>query len=162
MEQSSTQTRHDLADPSVVRDLFEMAAQEVLFRLVSVSTGKMTHERAHDMDEALAKHLARALMGENPDFVPVAGWHGLPCAQSLEAVDRQLYASLWPEGKPEDLANPRVRMVRATTTFYRALYKSISAQMRRDDVTREAVLEAMREVTDRYALAALPVRESNA
>ena len=111
----------NLSDPHVVRGLFELAAQEVLFRLIAVSGGRMKADQARDMDEALAKHLARALMGENPQFRAVPGWSGIACARSLAAADRAFYETYFPAGTPEP-DNPRALMVQATTVFYRAVY----------------------------------------
>ena len=104
----------NLSDPHVVRGLFELAAQEVLFRLIAVSGGRMKADQARDMDEALAKHLARALMGENPQFRAVPGWSGIACARSLAAADRAFYETYFPAGTPEP-DNPRALMVQATT-----------------------------------------------
>ena len=113
--------RPSMADARVVRELFELAADEVLFRLVSVSSGKMTAERARDMDDALAKHLARALMGENPQFAPAPGWSGELCARSLATVDPALFAEVFAGEAGRAPDNPRVLMVQAASVFYRAI-----------------------------------------
>ncbi len=147
--------RPGLDDARVVRQLFEMAAEEVLYRLVAVAGGRMSADRARDMDDALAKHLARALMGENPEFAPAAGWSGLPCARSLAAADRAFYDEVL-AGVPGEPDNPRVLMVQATTVFYRAVYAAIRREFDRESVSPESVRAAMAEVVDRYALAAMP------
>ena len=144
-----------MADPKVVRELFEMAAEEVLFRLVSVSSGKMTADRARDMDDALAKHLARALMGENPEFAPARGWSGWPCARSLAVVDEHSFSQLFGADNAQ-LDNPRVLMVQAATVFYRAIYSVIRQEIVLEGATQQSVRKAMAQVVDKYALAAMP------
>lgn len=145
----------NLSDPHVVRGLFELAAQEVLFRLIAVSGGRMKADQARDMGEALAKHLARALMGENPQFRAVPGWSGIACARSLAAADRAFYETYFPAGTPEP-DNPRALMVQATTVFYRAVYAAIRTEIVKDGATQESVRAAMAQVVERYALAAMP------
>ena len=146
-----------MADAHVVHELFDLAAQEVLYRLIAVSTGKMKSDRARDMDDALAKHLARALMGENPEFEPASGFSGLPCAHALLSVDRNLYDDLWKNDPEQNPDNPRILMVRCTTVFYRSVYRAIREAMDQEGVTQETVKTAIARVVDRWALAATPV-----
>ncbi len=149
-------TSRSLSDAGVVHELFELAGEEVLFRLIAVSSGKIKSDRAQEMDLALAKHLARALMGENPEFTPVPGFSGLPCAQALTMVEPQRYAELWKSEPDQNPDNPRVVMVRATTTFYQAVYAAIREEIVKDDVTQDSVKAAIARVVDRWALAATP------
>ena len=151
-----TPSKPSLADPAVVRELFDLAAQEIMFRLVKVSAGGMTSERARDMDDALARHLARALMGENPEFLHVVGWHGAPCAKALAEVDPAFYDTVWAGEAADNHDNPLERMVRATTVFYRAVYEAIKTSVVKPDATQQSVRAAVSEVVDKYALAAMP------
>lgn len=146
---------HDLAEPAVVRELFAMAASEVLYRLVQVSRKVMTAEKARDMDDALARHLARALMGENPEFKGVDGWSGMPCAIALSCVEPKRFAALKEAEGSADIANPRVMMVLGATAFYRAVYDAITEAVSREGATQETVQRAMSCVVDAYALAAM-------
>lgn len=155
-------TKPSMADAHVVHELFDLAAQEVLYRLIAVSTGKMTSDRARDMDDALAKHLARALMGENPEFEAAGGFSGLPCAQALVSVDRDLYDDLWKNEPQQNPDNPRILMVRCTTVFYRSIYCAIRQAMTQENVTQETVKAAVACIVDRWALAATPVAAAKA
>lgn len=150
-------TKPSMRQADVVHELFDLAAQEVLYRLIAVSSGKMKSDRARDMDDALAKHLARALMGENPEFEPAVGFSGLPCAEALKAVEPELYETLWKDDPDQNPDNPRILMVRCTTVFYRAVYQAISREMAKDNVTQDSVRAAIQAVVDRWALAATPV-----
>ena len=146
---------HDLADPKVVRELFSMAASEVLYRLVQVSRKVMEADKARDMDDALARHLARALMGENPEFKCVDGWSGMPCAIALSTVEPKRFAALKEAEGGVDIANPRVMMVLGATAFYRAVYDAITEAVQQAGATQASVNRAMSAVVDAYALAAM-------
>lgn len=146
---------HDLADPKVVRELFSMAADEVLYRLVQVSRKVMEADKARDMDDALARHLARALMGENPEFKGVDGWSGMPCAIALSCVEPKRFAALKDAEASVDMANPRVMMVLGATAFYRAVYEAITGAVQQEGATEAGVRRAMSAVVDAYALAAM-------
>lgn len=158
MSSKEQTAKPSMADPKVVRGLFEMAAEEVLFRLASVSSGKMTADRAGDMDDALAKHLARALMGENPEFAPAHNWSGWPCARSLASVDEEFFSQLFGADLSEP-DNPRILMVQAATVFYRAIYRVIRREIVLEGATQQSVRRAMAQVVDKYALAAMPAAQ---
>ncbi|MCF0254656.1 MAG: hypothetical protein HUK26_10025 [Duodenibacillus sp.] len=160
---------HDLADPAVVRELFAMAGMEMTFRLGRVAARKMTADQAADMDGALARHLARALMGENPEFAPAEGFSGEPCARSLASVHPALYKELCraaacararAEGKPEPVIgapepeNPRERMVIAVRAFMQDVHAALRCAFAAGGATRESAEAAVAEVAGRYALAA--------
>lgn len=151
-----------MTDARVVHELFDLAAQEVLYRLIAVSMGKMKSDRARDMDDALAKHLARALMGENPEFAPAPGFSGLPCAKALQALEPEMYADLWKAEADQNPDNPRILMVRCTTVFYRAVYNAIREAAYREGVTQESIKASIGKVVDRWALAATPVAAAQA
>lgn len=157
---SGQQKVNNLADPAVVRELFAMAADEVLYRVSLVARKKMAPDKARDMDDALARHLARALMGENPQFQAVPDWSGMPCARSLSAVDQAVFDSLLTAEKSADMKNPRLVMVLAMTAFVRALYQALEDAVQAADVSEETVRVAMRAQADRYALAAMPAKKN--
>lgn len=154
MTDNTAGSRPSLARLEVVRELFASAADEVLWRLHEVSARRLPGDRARLMDEALAKHLARALMGENPNFAPAPGFSGLTCARSLAQVDAALMAGLFENAPADD--NPRVLMVRAVTVFFHAVYREIAREMKRDDVTEDSVRQALARLAGRWALAAVP------
>ncbi len=158
-QQEPTHCVLELSDAKVVGDLFAMAGREILYRLVQVSRRVMTAEKARDMDDALARHLARALMGENPEFKSCPGWSGMPCAKSLAGVDHELYDRIKGGESQADTSNPRVVMVLAATAFYHAVYDAIAQEMRREGVTQESVEAAVDRVVQKYALAAMAPQE---
>lgn len=144
-----------LSDSVLVRKLFALAGDEILYRLVKVATHTLKADQAKAMDDALARHLARALMGENPQFSAAENWSGLPCAQSLAHCAGSFYDEVRKAEKQCDENNPRVVMVLAVTAFERALYQAIEEQFRKEDVSEKSVREAVSRVVDLYALAAI-------
>lgn len=159
-EKEEAKIVHDLGDVTVVRDLLRMAGQEVLYRVVQVSRRIMQADKARDMDDALARHIARALMGENPEFKGVAGWNGMPCAQAFAAVNPELFAEVKSGEQTVDTTNPRVLMVLAATAFYKDLYRTIEKSVEKEGATPETVKAEIDSVADRYALAVVPAAKN--
>lgn len=155
MTQKSLPQTGSLADPILVRQLFALAGDEILYRLVKVASHAFGADQAKAMDDALARHLARALMGENPQFTPAAKWSGEPCAKSLAHCAGSFYEKVKAEEKNPDEGNPRVVMVLAVTAFERNLYAAIEAEFQKSDVSEASVRAAVSSVVDRYALAAM-------
>ncbi len=149
---------HDLADAAVVRELFAMAGTEILFRVVQVARHVMTADKARDMDDALARHLARALMGENPQFRSVPGWSGMPCAVSLAAVDPKMFAAIKDAEEHADMGNPRFVMVAATSVFTRKVCDLIRTEVQKPQASQQTVQAAVQDLADRFSLAALPAK----
>lgn len=149
---------HDLADPAVVRELFSMAGTEITFRVAQVARQVMKADKARDMDDALARHLARALMGENPQFRAVPGWSGMPCALSLAAVEPEMFARIKDAEEHADMSNPRFVMVAATSAFTRKVCDLIFQEVQRPGATQSSVQSAVNNLAGRFALAALPAR----
>lgn len=144
-----------LSDPALVRKLFALAGDEILYRLVKVATHALESDQAKAMDDALARHLARAFMGENPQFTAAQNWSGLPCAQSIAHCAGSLYEEVKKAEKNCDENNPRVVMVLAITAFERAVYKAIQEEFQKKAVSQNSVKEAISRVVDLYSLAAI-------
>lgn len=149
---------HDLTDPAIVRELFQMAADEVLYRLQRVASHAMKSEQAKAMDDAMARHLARALMGENPQFRGDPAWNGMPCAQALKAVAGSYYDEVLASESNPDETNPREVMVLSLSAFHQAVYVAIEDAAARADCTAQTLKDAVGEVAQRYALAAMPAQ----
>ena len=158
IERDRSETVHDLCDPVVVRELFSMAGTEILFRVVQVARQVMKADKARDMDDALARHLARALMGENPQFRSVPGWSGMPCALSIAAVEPEMFARIKDAEEHADLSNPRFVMVAATSAFTRKVCELISTEVQKPTATQQSVQAAIDDLAGRFALAALPAK----
>ena len=149
---------HDLADPAVVRELFSMAGTEIVFRVAQVARQVMKADKARDMDDALARHLARALMGENPQFRAVSDWSGMPCALSLAAVEPEMFAKIKDAEEHADMSNPRFVMVAATSAFTRKVCELIFREVQKQGATQSSVQAAVNDLAERFDLAALPAK----
>ena len=149
---------HDLADPGVVRELFSMASTEIMFRVAQVARQVMKGDKARDMDDALARHLARALMGENPQFRAVPGWSGMPCALSLASVEPKMFAKIKDAEEHADMSNPRFVMVAATSAFTREVCDLSRQEVQKQGATQASVQAAVNGLAERFALAALPAK----
>ncbi len=147
--------KHNIGDPGLVCELFEMAADEILYWVAKIVSNGMHANCAREMDEALAKRLARALMGENSDFAPAVGWSGIKCAESL----REVFDRIWGKEPEADPANPRILMVRAAMTYIEALYVIIKSEINKEGTTRESVRQVLLKTAGVWALAAVPATE---
>lgn len=68
--QSPEQERFNLADLSVLRELFEVVLYDVVRRSQMVAEGSLKQQEAVAMDKQSAAFLSAVLAGKNDQFIP--------------------------------------------------------------------------------------------
>lgn len=107
---------------------------DVLRRMRRVSMHELTPDQATEEDDAVARHLARTLMGENPGFTMALPMCGPTLIDHLR-VTVPAYAD---EQLPDDIdrANPRAVAVYVCRDFLRAIYNMVRDLSQHPEMTR--------------------------
>lgn len=107
---------------------------DVLRRMRRVSMHELTPDQATEEDDAVARHLARTLMGENPGFTMALPMCGPTLIDHLRATV-PAYAA---EQLPDDIdrANPRAVAVYVCRDFLRAIYNMVRDLSQHPEMTR--------------------------
>ena len=113
---------------------------DILKRMRQVSMGEMTSEHATEYDDAMARHLARSLMGENDGFEMRIPYVGTALAEMLQTEHAAYYGR---DALPKEIDrdNPRSVLVFVCRDFVRSVYTMLQEVGRREDLTAK-VLEA--------------------
>ena len=85
IEQQTPVEQYDLADQSILEELFEVVLYDVVRRIKMVHEGALKTEDATAMDKQSAAFLAGVWAGKNEQFKPKAFWSGDPLASYLRA-----------------------------------------------------------------------------
>ena len=113
---------------------------DILKRMRQVSMGEMTSEHATEYDDAMARHLARSLMGENDGFEMRIPYVGTALVEMLQTEHAAYYGR---DALPKEIDrdNPRSVLVFVCRDFVRSVYTMLQEVGRREDLTAK-VLEA--------------------
>ena len=85
VQEETPVVQYDLADQSILEELFEVVLYDVVRRIKRVHDGALKSEDATAMDKQSAAFLAGVLAGKNEQFKPKAFWSGDPLASYLRA-----------------------------------------------------------------------------
>lgn len=83
--------RFDLADLSVLNELFEVVLYDVVRRSNMVSSGQLKQEEAVAMDKQSAAFLSAVLAGKNEQFISKPYWTGDPLAGYLKLYMKERF-----------------------------------------------------------------------
>lgn len=83
---ASMQAGYDLADQSILEELFEVVLYDVIRRMKQVHAGEIKQEEASAMDKQSAAFMAGVLAGKNEQFIPKRYWSGDPLAGYLRIL----------------------------------------------------------------------------
>lgn len=89
--QSPEQVRFNLADLSVLRELFEVVLYDVVRRSQMVAEGSLKQQEAVAMDKQSAAFLSAVLAGKNDQFIPKPYWTGDPLASYLKLYMKERF-----------------------------------------------------------------------
>lgn len=137
-EEAKTETV--VLDEAVLEQLLVGCIWDVLRRMHRVSNKAITPDQATEEDDAIARHLARTLMGENPGFTSA-----LPLIGPALVDDLRRLPDYSEEKLPEeiDAANPRAVMVYICRTFLHGIYDMVRTLTKDDEMTPEKLSETV-------------------
>lgn len=129
-------------DEAVLEQLLTGCIWDVLRRMHRVAMKELTPDQATEEDDAVARHLARTLMGENPGFTMAIPLCGPALVDKLRATVPD-YAD---DRLPEDIdrANPRAVAVYVCRDFLHAIYDMVRGIGHRADMSRAVIDESVR------------------
>ena len=104
-QQGATAPLYDLADQSILEELFEVVLYDVIRRMKQVHAGQIKQEEAGAMDKQSAAFMAGVLAGKNEQFAPKRFWSGDPLAGYLRIVMKERFARV--NVSQTDLADTR-------------------------------------------------------
>ncbi len=141
-----TETTNDEAKDSPIDEPIELTEDvleqlllgcywDIVRRMREVSLGKMTADEASEADDALARHLARSLMGENPGFVMKIPFMGETLIEIVKGHCPEQFTDDALAGI--ETANPRAMMVYVCRLFVRDCYFSLTAVGSSGNITLE-------------------------
>ncbi len=144
-------------DEATLEQLLIGCIWDVLRRMRRVSVHELTPDQATEEDDAVARHLARTLMGENPGFTMA-----LPlCGPALIDHLRATVPAYADDQLPEDIdhANPRAVAVFICRDFLHAIYNMVRDLGKQPDMTR-AMLDQAVNATAAFWVARLSGRST--
>lgn len=83
--------RFNLADLSVLSELFEVVLYDVVRRSQMVASSQLKQEEAVAMDKQSAAFLSAVLVGKNEQFIPKPFWTGDPLAGYLKLFMKERF-----------------------------------------------------------------------
>lgn len=113
---------------------------DILKRMREVAIKELTADQAADLDDALARHLARTLMNENPHLAMRLPYHGLALIEMFKASEPERFTQDALTGVEQ--SNPCAMMIFIGREFVRECYFAITAAGSRDDCTAETIRDA--------------------
>ncbi len=127
-------------DEAVLEQLLVGCIWDVLRRMHRVANKAITPDQATEEDDAIARHLARTLMGENPGFTSA-----LPLVGPALVEDLRRLPDYGEDKLPEeiDAANPRAVMVYVCRTFLHGIYDMVRTLTKDDEMTPEKLSETV-------------------
>lgn len=134
--QAATDEPVDLT-PEVLEQLLTGCYWDILKRMRQVALKELTVDQAADLDDAIARHLARTLMGENLHFRMRLPYQAMPLVDMVRAKEPKLFAPDALAGV--DQANPRAMMIYLCREFVKECYFAITAVGSRENFTAEMV-----------------------
>ena len=123
-----------------------------------VATKAITPDQATEEDDAIARHLARTLMGENPGFTSALPLVGPALVEELRKLPDYAEDEL-----PEEIdsANPRAAMVYVCRTFLHGIYDMVRTLTKADEMTPEKLSETVNSTAALWTLRSTGRRPTN-
>ena len=104
-EQGEEKVEAVVLDENVLEQLLVGCIWDVLRRMHRVATKAITPDQATEEDDAIARHLARTLMGENPGFTSALPLVGPALVEELRKLPDYAEDEL-----PEEMGHGRLRI----------------------------------------------------
>ena len=125
------QPRFNLADVSVLTELFEVVLYDVVRRSQMVSSASLKQEEAIAMDKQSAAFLSAVLAGKNEQFIAKPYWTGDPLAGYLKIYMKERFDKV---GVSEtDLADTRGVLQAAAFEFVCDVYALLKKYAKREN-----------------------------
>lgn len=112
--------RFNLADLSVLSELFEVVLYDVVRRSQMVASSQLKQEEAVAMDKQSAAFLSAVLVGKNEQFIPKPFWTGDPLAGYLKLFMKERFDKVGV--KDEELKDTRGILQAAAFEFVCDVY----------------------------------------
>ena len=126
-----SQQHFDLADVSVLAELFEVVLYDVVRRSQMVSASSLKQEEAVAMDKQSAAFLSAVLAGKNDQFIAKPYWTGDPLASYLRIYMKERFEKV---GVSEnDLADTRGVLQAAAFEFVCDVYSLLKKYAKRQN-----------------------------
>ena len=122
--------RFDLADLSVLSELFEVVLYDVVRRSQMVASSELKQEEAVAMDKQSAAFLSAVLAGKNDQFIPKPFWTGDPLAGYLKLFMKDRFDKVGV--KVEDLKDTRAVLQAAAFEFVCDVYALMKEYAKRE------------------------------
>lgn len=147
-EQVEEKVEAVVLDETVLEQLLVGCIWDVLRRMHRVATKAITPDQATEEDDAIARHLARTLMGENPGFTSALPLVGPALVEELRKLPDYAEDEL-----PEEIdsANPRAVMV-YVPTFLHGIYDMVRTLTKADEMTPEKLSETVNSTAALWTL----------
>ncbi len=148
-EQAEEKAEAVVLDESVLEQLLVGCIWDVLRRMHRVASKALTPDQATEEDDAIARHLARTLMGENPGFTVSLPLVGPSLVDELRKLPE--YAD---DKLPEEIdgANPRAVMVYVCRTFLHGIYDMVRDLSKANEMTPEKLSETVNATAAQWTL----------
>lgn len=118
--QETVQERFNLADVSVLTELFEVVLYDVVRRSQMVASSELKQQEAIAMDKQSAAFLSAVLAGKNEQFISKPYWTGDPLAGYLKLYMKDRFERVGV--KDEDLKDTRMILQAAAFEFICDVY----------------------------------------
>ncbi len=126
-------------DQGVLEQLLVGCYWDILKRMHRVGLKELTADEAADLDDALARYLARTLMAENPAFIMKIPFTGRDLIDLVKAYLPKDFEGDALAGIDQD--NPRAMMTYVCRLFVKDCYFSITSCGSRPDFTPQMMQE---------------------
>ena len=140
-EQGEEKVEAVVLDENVLEQLLVGCIWDVLRRMHRVATKAITPDQATEEDDAIARHLARTLRGENPGFTSALPLVGPALVEELDELPEEI-----------DSANPRAVMVYVCRTFLHGIYDMVRTLTKADEMTPEKLSETVNSTAALWTL----------
>lgn len=122
--------RFNLADLSVLSELFEVVLYDVVRRSQMVASSQLKQEEAVAMDKQSAAFLSAVLAGKNEQFIPKPFWTGDPLAGYLKLFMKERFDKVGV--KDEELKDTRGILQAAAFEFVCDVYELMKEFAKRE------------------------------
>ena len=143
-EQGEEKVEAVVLDENVLEQLLVGCIWDVLRRMHRVATKAITPDQATEEDDAIARHLARTLMGENPGFTSALPLVGPALVEELRKLPDYVEDEL-----PEEVDSVMVYVCR---TFLHCIYDMVRTLTKADEMTPEKLSETVNSTAALWTL----------
>ena len=137
-EQGEEKVEAVVLDENVLEQLLVGCIWDVLRRMHRVATKAITPDQATEEDDAIARHLARTLMGENPGFTSALPLVGPALVEELRKLPDYVEDEL-----PEEVDS---------RTFLHGIYDMVRTLTKADEMTPEKLSETVNSTAALWTL----------